>query len=241
MPNTNPTAHFESVTDREVTSPTLIEGLPGLGMVAGIAVDQITRQLGLNLHGSIQSEAFPQVAAFADGQIRDPVRVYTGTEPEILTLQSDFAFPQSSIPPLRDCLLHQLGIEFDRAIFVVGAPAEAEAQIGQVRGVATTDDLEANLSDEGIEVVADVGLVGGVTGALINGCYQVGIPSIVLIVDAHPYLPDPEAARAMIENAVEPLVDFDMSGEHLSCSLSWVSFRSERPHSESTFPSIQST
>ncbi|RBI60299.1 proteasome assembly chaperone family protein [halophilic archaeon] len=179
-------------------------------MVAGITVDQITRQLGLSHHGSIRSEAFPQVAAFANGQIRDPVRVYTGTDPDIFTLQSDFAFPPPSIPPLRDCLLHQLDVEFDRAIFLIGASAETEAQIGQVRGVATTDDLEAVLWDEGIEVAADVGFIGGVTGALANACYQAKIPTIVLIVDAHPYLPDPQAAKAVIETAVEPLVSFDI-------------------------------
>lgn len=210
MTSNEPTAQFEQISATNVTSPTFIEGLPGFGMVASIVADQIRHQSGLTQYGSIRSEAFPQIAAFADGQIRDPVRVYTGTDPDIFTVQSDFAFPPASIPPLRDCLIHELQIEFDQAIFLVGSPAETEAQIGQVRGVATTDDLESVLWNEGIEVAADVGLIGGVTGALANACYQAGIPTIVLVVSAHPYLPDPRAARAVIENAVEPLVAFDI-------------------------------
>ncbi|MFB6198449.1 MAG: proteasome assembly chaperone family protein, partial [Halobacteriaceae archaeon] len=40
-----PAANFELEVEIEAESPTLIEGLPGLGMVASIAVDQITSQL----------------------------------------------------------------------------------------------------------------------------------------------------------------------------------------------------
>jgi len=40
-------ASFERVADIPADSPTLIEGLPGHGLVAAIAVDQITDQLGL--------------------------------------------------------------------------------------------------------------------------------------------------------------------------------------------------
>ena len=40
-------------------------------------------------------------------------------------------------------------------------------------------------------------------------------PAAVLIVESHPYLPDPGAAQAVIENALEPLVDFDIDTSEL--------------------------
>jgi len=113
-------------------------------MVAAIAVDQLTEQLGLDHYGSIHSEAFPPVAAFTDGRVRDAVRVYAG-----------------------------------------------------------------------IALAEGSGAIGGVTGALVADCYRNDVRAAVLIVRSNPYIPDPGAARAVIENALEPLVDFDIDTSEL--------------------------
>ena len=63
----SPTATFNRETDLNGDHPTLIEGLPGFGLVSAIAVDQITRQLGLEQHGTISSDAFPPAITFEDG------------------------------------------------------------------------------------------------------------------------------------------------------------------------------
>jgi uncharacterized protein len=206
---------FERSTDLEAAAPTLIEGLPGLGMVASIAVDQITDQLGLTQHGTIVSEELPPVASFDDGRVRDAVRVYSGASPAVMTLQSDVPIPPAAIEPLSQCVLHDLAEAFARAVFLAGAPAESESQVGEVVGVATTDDLEADLADAGISLAEGSGLIGGVTGALLNDCYREGVPAAVLIVRSNPYVPDPGAARAVIEEALEPLVEFDVDTEEL--------------------------
>jgi len=72
---------FETRTELGTESLTLIERPPGLGLVAAIAVDQITTQLDLEQHGTIVSDDFPPVAAFDDGRVRDAVRVYAGEDP----------------------------------------------------------------------------------------------------------------------------------------------------------------
>jgi len=61
----------------------------------------------------------------------------------------------------------------------------------------------------------DPGLVGGITGALVQACYHADIPAALLIVRSHPFLPDPEAAKAVIETALEPLVEFDIETTQL--------------------------
>lgn len=201
---------FERITTTDTESPTLIEGLPGLGLVAAIAVDQITTQLGLQHYGTIRCDDLPPVVSFQDGRIRDLVRVYIGSEPAVMTLQSDLAIPSGAFDSVTACVLNDLSAEFDRGIFLAGAPAENEEEIGQVAGVATTDRLEDDLKEAGIPLAEGNGIVGGVTGALVNHCYETDVPAAVLIVKAHPQLPDPGAARAVIENALEPLVEFDI-------------------------------
>jgi uncharacterized protein len=214
MPQQDP-ATFERVSEYDAAAPTLVEGLPGHGLVASIAVDQIRKQLGLTHHGNILSEDFPPVVTFEDGRVQDLVRVYAGEDPDIVTLHSDLALPPWSYAPLSRCVIDECAASFERAIFLTGAPAESESRIGDVAGVATTDETYAQLGAAGVEVADDPGLVGGATGALVKECYHADIPAIVLIVRAHPFLPDPGAAQQVIEEALEPLVDFDIDTTEL--------------------------
>lgn len=208
-------ATFEQVTPVESGPPTLIEGLPGHGLVASIAVDQITQQLGLEHHGNISDESFPPVVTFESGMVRDPVRVYAGSDPPVMTLQSDLALPPHTFGPLAQCVLSDLAESFDRAIFLAGAPAQSESERGSVQGVATTAEMRTELESAGIELAQEPGLVGGVTGALVQACFHEDVPAAVLIVKSHPYFPDPGAAQQVIESALEPLVDFDIDTSEL--------------------------
>ena len=49
----------------------------------------------------------------------------------------------------------------------------------------------------------------------MNDCYHADIPTTALVVKAYPFLPDLEAARAVIEKALEPLVDFEIDTRSL--------------------------
>jgi uncharacterized protein len=205
----------ERYTDLTVESPTLIEGLPGHGMVASIAVDRITDQLSLEHHGSVHSEELPAVTTFEDGRARDLVRVYAGAEPALLTLQSDVPVPEAAFGALAECILSDLVDSFGRAVFLAGVPAGDEDDHGRVSGIATTDGVEADIRAAGITLTEGVGIVGGVTGALAQACYHAEVPAAVLIVRANPYFPDPAAAKALIEEALEPLVEFDIETAEL--------------------------
>jgi len=203
-------ARFEQVTQAPEGKPTLVEGLPGIGMVAAIAVDEITDQLGLEHHGSIVSDAFPPVTTFEDGRVQDLVRVYAGTDPSVMTVQSGLPIPSNAFRPLAECVLGDLADEFGRAIFVTGAPAKGEQEIGDLAAVATTDALRDELEQVGVDRAEGEGAIGGVTGALVRACHHDDVPAAVIVAKAHPSLPDPRAAQSVIENALEPLVDFDV-------------------------------
>ena len=195
--------------------PTLIEGLPGHGLVASIAVDQITQQLDLSHFASIQSSEFPPVVTFEDGLVHDLVRVYAGHDPPVMTLQSDLALPPNALEPVSKCVFGEVSNAYHRTIFIAGAPAESEEQLGSVRGVATTEELRDELRDADVPVAEEHGVVGGITGSLVRECYHLDIPATLLIVRAHPRLPDPGAAKSLIDTALEPLVDFDIDTTQL--------------------------
>ncbi|MFB6183161.1 MAG: proteasome assembly chaperone family protein [Haloarculaceae archaeon] len=215
MTGDDSSTRFETQRDTTPEEPTLIEGLPGLGLVASIAVDQITRQLALPQYGTIVSDDFPPVASFDGGRVRDAVRVYAGENPPVMTLQSDVPIPPNAVESLSETVLNDLAQDFERAVFLAGAPAESEDDVGDVVGVATTDELEAELTAADIELAEGPGIIGGVTGSLLADCYHGDIPAAVLVVRSNPYIPDPGAARAVIEDALEPLVAFDIDTQEL--------------------------
>lgn len=215
MASSDATCRLETLRDIGDSRPTLIEGLPGLGMVAAIAVDQITKQLDLQHYGNIRSDDFPRVATFQGGRVVDAVRVYAGQEPDVMTLQSAMPIPPPAYAALSGCVLNKLAKDFERAVFLVGAPAQDEDELGNVVGIATNDEQTQALKEAGIETPEGVGIIGGPTGALVNACYEAEVPAIALIVKANPYVPDPGAAHALIEEALEPLVDFDIDTSEL--------------------------
>lgn len=209
------TCSFERTKAIDADSPTLIEGLPGLGLVAPIAVDQVRNALGLEEVGHLRSEGFPPVASFQDGLVEEAIRVYGTDEPPLLTLHSSVPVPEEAVSPLADCVLQDLAPEFGQAIFLVGAPAREQAEMGEVSGVATTPGQRERLQDAGIELAGEAGAIGGPTGGLLHACHRSGVPAVALIVRCRPQIPDPGAARSVIEDGLERLVDFDLDTRDL--------------------------
>lgn len=203
-------ATCERFTPFDADAATLIEGLPGHGLVASIAVDRITDQLGLEHHAVIRSDAFPEVASFDDGLIQDTVRIYAGDDPPVMTLKSDIPIPTDAAPALSECVVEEYAAACEQAVFLAAAPAQNEEQLGEVVGIGTTPAMKQELESAGVDIAPDTGVVGGVTGALVNACYEADVPAMLLLVRADPNVPDPGAARAVIETALEPLVEFDI-------------------------------
>lgn len=208
-------ATFHRQTDVEAEEPTLIEGLPGNGLVASITADHVTSQLDLDRHGTIRSDAFPAAASFEDGLTQDTVRVYAGADPDVMTLQSDVPIPEDAFEGLADCVLDDLADEFSRVVFVAGVPAESDDDRGEVTGVGTTEACREELREHDVDVAEESGVVGGVTGALANACHHADVPATLLLVRASTRIPDPGAAQVLIEDALKPLVDFDVDTTEL--------------------------
>lgn len=210
MTNDTTSASCQRFTPFDSEGATLIEGLPGHGLVASIAVDRITDQLGLDYHGVIRSDAFPQVTSFDEGVVQDTVRIYAGDDPSVMTLKSDIPIPTEAAPALSDCVIDEFAASCRQAIFLAAAPAQNEEQSGQVIGIGTDQAMKDELETAGVDIAPETGVVGGVTGALVNACYQADVPAMLLLVRADPNVPDPGAAQAVIETALEPLVEFDI-------------------------------
>jgi len=203
-------ASFERVADIPADSPTLIEGLPGHGLVAAIAVDQITDQLGLEHCGNITSGRFPgrDVRRRTRSRSRSRFgRIRSGSDDLRERSRASATGVRAAVTvcprgpsPTNSAVRSSLRVRrLKRKNNWVTSPASRRptryGTISSTRGFRqpTTGDSSA-----------------GSPAHSCKECYQADVPAALLIVRSHPYLPDPEAAKSVIETALEPLVDFDI-------------------------------
>lgn len=202
-------------TDLEMESPTLVEGLPGAGLVGKIAADHLVESLDMDYVASCYCEGLPQVAAYRgnSSEVRPPVRIYGDRERDLLVLQSDIPVSPSKASAFANCLTSWFESNDVFPLFLSGLPQEKEGA-PEVYGIATGDATN-QLDEAGIVPPRDAGLVTGPTGALIHEAGAQDIDSVGLIAETEAQFPDPEAARSVLTHGIEPLTGIEVETESL--------------------------
>ncbi|WP_336338909.1 proteasome assembly chaperone family protein [Haloarcula brevis] len=201
--------------DISLDSPTLVEGLPGVGLVGKIAADHLVDAYGMAYYASAHCEGLPEIAVYGtdDPEVRPPVRLYADADRDLLVLQSDAPVSPSGAKEFAGCMVSWFEANDVTPIFLSGRPAEKDG-VPDVYGVSTGDGA-AMLQDANVEPPSENGAITGPTGALVHESQRVGLTSIALVVEADQRFPDPEAARALLRTGISPLTDFEIDTEAL--------------------------
>lgn len=201
--------------DVELDAPTLIEGLPGAGLVGKIATDHLVSTFDMVHYASVHCDGLPPVAVYAgeDSEMRAPVRFYADPERNLLCLQSDVPVSASSAEGFAACITGWLAEHDVFPLYLSGLPVETD-DVPEVFGV-TTGGATDRLDEAGIVPPREGGFVSGPTGALLNEALERSFPSVGLIVQTEAQFPDPEAARALLRNGIQPLLDIDIPTDEL--------------------------
>ena len=202
--------------DLELESPTLVEGLPGVGLVGKIATDHLVETLDMTRYASVSCEGLPKLGVYAAGErdVRPPVRLYADEESNLLALQSDVPVSPQAAPEFADCITGWLAAEDVTPIYCSGYASEERSTPPDLFGVATggagdrLDDLEIATPDEH-------GAISGPTGALVAAASERDLPGYGIVVESNPQFPDPEAARVLIQDGIAPLADIEVDTEAL--------------------------
>lgn len=209
-------AHVQTHADVELESPTLLEGMPGVGLVAKIATDHVISELEMTYFGSLHCPGLAQVAVYDSGspQLYPPVRLYASEEHDLVVLRSDVAVSPMEVSEFATCVSGWLEEHQAFPIYVSGLPSDVTGtEERELYGVAT-GDAEERLAKLDIEPPVTDGVWSGPTGALLGHAGEVDMAAVGLIVECDPQFPDPVAACAYINRAVNPLagIEIDDSG-----------------------------
>ncbi|MEF8841809.1 MAG: PAC2 family protein [Haloarculaceae archaeon] len=208
-------AHVEELADVSLSEPILVEGLPGRGLVGKIAVDHLVETFDMDYVAGVHCDGIPNVAVYHGGssEVLPPVRIHADEERDLLALQSDVPVSPSTAEEFAGCVTGWLGSHDVFPIYVSGLAEEKEAPPA-VYGIAT-GAAGSRLEAAGISPPGGGGVVSGPTGALVNAASEAEFDAVGLIAQSDPQFPDPEAARAVIENGIEPLTGVDADTDAL--------------------------
>jgi uncharacterized protein len=203
---------IRSVSELELDSPYLVEGLPGVGLVGQIIADHLDETLGMSYHAAVDCEGLPQVAVFDEGVhgVQPPVRLLADEANDLVVLQSDVPVSPNS-EDFIDCIVGWIEEEDVTPLFISGLPTRPEGTPSMF-GVSTG---EGDKLLKGIETPEQAGVVSGPTGALLNETDDRDVNAVGLVVETDARFPDPAAARVVIENGIKPIAGVDVNTEEL--------------------------
>jgi uncharacterized protein len=209
-------AHVDVVDPVELDAPTMVEGLPGVGLVGKIAADHLVETFDMTHHANVHCDGFPKVAVYRDGdrRLRPPVRLYADADRDLVVLQSDVPVSPTAAEEFAGCLGGWLDDTGVFPVYLSGIGREKSAAPPSMYGIGVGDGTD-RLDAAGIDVPSETGLVSGPTGALLNHAVESGRSAVGLVVESDPRFPDPEAARIVIRDGVEPLAGVEVGTDDL--------------------------
>jgi len=201
--------------DVTLEEPTLVEGLPGVGLVGKIAADHLVTSFEMIEYGAVHCDGLPEVAIYGDGETgySPPVQVYADEDRDLVVLRSDVPVSPNAADEFAGCLTGWLDDHDALALFPSGLPAEKD-DVPDLYGVAS-GGASAVLEEHDIAPPAENGVVSGPTGALLYQAQLEGLPALGFIVESNRNFPDPEAARALLLEGIGPVADVAVETDRL--------------------------
>lgn len=202
--------------DLTLSSPSLVEGMPGAGLVGKIATDHLVDVFEMDHVANVHCDSLPPVALYSDENpnLKTPVRLFADAERDLLALRSDVPVSTGAAVEFSDCLSTFYDDWDVTPLYISGLPAEKDDAPPTLHGVASGEGA-ALLADAGIDVPAETGLISGPTGALLSDAVERGVTAVGLIVETDPQFPDPEAAQVLIRDGIEPLTGLSVPTDEL--------------------------
>lgn len=208
-------AHIDVHGDAELDEPMLVEGMPGVGLVGKIAADHLVETFDMTEYATCHCEGVPRAAVYEenDRQVRQPVRIYADETRDLLVLQSDVPISPEASPEFATCVTGWFAEENATPILLSGLPQQKDGT-PKMYGIGT-GSAPTLLDEHDIGMPKERGLISGPVGALLAEAGEQDVDAIGLVVQANKQFPDPEAARVLLVDAIEPLTGVDVDTDPL--------------------------
>jgi uncharacterized protein len=203
--------------DIELDAPTLVEGLPGLGLVGKIATDHLIERFDMTYYAAVDCEGIPQIAVYEGGDrdLLPPVRLYADEDRDLVALRSDVPISADAAPQFAHCVTAWVESNDVTPLYLSGLPHQKQAGVVPELYGTATGDFGQLLDEYDIASPTETGAISGPTGALLHQASRSGVGAIGLIVQSDPQFPDPGAAKVLLEDGIDPIAGIDVNTDEL--------------------------
>jgi len=191
----------------------LISAFPSVGMVGTIAGSYIAEAIKMERIAYVLSDDIPPAALVQDGIPTYPLRVLGHKNLSLLT--SEFQMPLPLAGQMAKAMTNWAGkYDYEVILGLEGLmmnQSEGPEKDIRVFGVGSTERARAMISKAGIEQFK-MGLITGVSGALLSEGEMNGSDVVVLLVTANALYPDARGAARLVDSVTKllPSVSVDM-------------------------------
>lgn len=179
-------------------SDVLVAGFPGVGLIGGIASEQLINTLDLKQVASIDCDEFPATAVIFEGIPRRPVRFFAGEN--FMLVKSDMVIPPNLSSQLAKTIINfAMDINIEEVIIFDGIPKrDKEEDEEKVWGVLSSHAAETEAEELDLEIISR-GAISGISSALLLNAHENGIKAIGMLSEGKPKMPDPRASATLLQ------------------------------------------
>ncbi len=187
----------------------LVAGFPGLGLIGGIASEQLINTLSLEQVASISCEEFPPTAVIFDGIPRRPVRIFAGQG--FLLVKSDMVIPSHLANSLaKEIIDWSVEKDIEEVIIFDGIPeAEEGTEDTHIWGVISTHSAASHAEKLDIDIIKR-GAISGISSSLLLYAHENKVEAVAMLAEGSQNMPDPRAAAALLDKFAD-YMDLDIN------------------------------
>lgn len=199
----------------DLTTPVLIEGLPGLGLVGKIAVRFLVKELKAEKLAYVYSPHFPYfVLVSKKGNVRllrgtfyywrnkdkkTDLILFTG-DSQAQTIEGQYDISNSILGFAKKCNV--------KTIITVGGYRMEAKDKPKVVAAATDQELLAKALQAGAEISPAGSPIVGTAGLILGLSHFEKVNALCLLGETRGYLPDPNSAKSVLE-VLQKLLGFE--------------------------------
>jgi len=204
---------------KELSSPILIAGFPGPGLVGSISASYIIDKLQMKQMACVESEYIVPGVIYVGGKLRHPFRLYANNDGNVCVLVCEAPIMiQGMYSVLNTVMKWALDNKVKEVMVLDGIAIQGLPDSKRVPMILSSDGESAdaanllhdsnngNLANKiGEETNAaasypNTAFIGGIAGGLLSSCLSSGIACKALLVLSTSGIPDPEGAAILIES-----------------------------------------
>ena len=182
------------------TNPTIVLGLPDVGLVGIIAAGHLIESLKMTEVGYIDSDRFSPIVILHNGQIKNPYRIYQ-SEGMILIISEIPTQPKLVNDLARAIVDYSQAKNAKLIIALGGIPIPNRTSIASPEVFAVKLGEKASTMVKMAEIKPlEEGILVGPYASVLWECKKRNVPVVSLLAQSFPDYPDPGAAAAIVES-----------------------------------------